>query len=98
MKETIKKLLNVPNNYHIWLCLGGAHLQFANIPLNFTTPKECAGYATTGWFSKLAFSEGVKFCDAQSIGSIDLDEKGRFKLPDAFTRITNPRYLHFVDN
>ena len=43
MKEKIRynmrELLNIPNDYHIWFCGGGAHLQFAGIPLNFFSGK-----------------------------------------------------------
>lgn len=34
-KANFVKLLNIPNDYHIWFCSGGIHLQFAGIAMNY---------------------------------------------------------------
>ena len=80
----MRSLLNVPNNFHIWFCGGGAHLQFAGIPMNFfheNADNKTANYTTTGWFSRLAFSEAKKYCNPHEIVKMTKDEKGQFILP-----------------
>ena len=66
IRDNIRSLLDVPNNFHIWFCGGGAHLQFAGIPMNFfheNADNKVANYTTTGWFSRLAYSEAKKYCN-----------------------------------
>lgn len=56
-KSNFRALLNIPNNYQIWFCSGGVHLQFAGISMNHAgdTSNIVANYATTGYFSNLAY-------------------------------------------
>jgi phosphoserine aminotransferase len=83
-KENLCKLLKIPTGYSIWFTSGGVHLQFAGIPMNFggKEPKNVvANYTTTGYFSKLAFTEAKKIVDARSIVDMQKDSNGLFTLP-----------------
>src|SRR5690554_957971 len=42
--QSIKNLLNLPDNYHVLFLQGGASLQFGMIPMNFLTPENKASY------------------------------------------------------
>lgn len=68
-QNNFRNLLHIPNNYSIWFCSGGVHLQFAGIAMNHAGNNGdiVANYTTTGWFSKLAYTEGKKILKAQSI-------------------------------
>lgn len=68
-RESLRDILNIPNDHQIWFLWGGCHLQFAGIPLNMVgnDPNVLANYTTTGHFSKLAFREAKKYCSAKSI-------------------------------
>ncbi len=83
-KTSLQNLLNIPNDYHIWFCSGGVHLQFAGIAMNYagSTSDVVANYTTTGYFSNLAYKEGKKFLKAHSIAEITKDKNGQFILPD----------------
>lgn len=75
IRSNMRQLLNIPNNYYIWFCGGGAHLQFAGIPMNFI-PKDgsaTANYTTTGWFSNLACTEAKKFCNPHVVAGMTKD-------------------------
>ena len=39
-KNNLTNLLNIPNDYHIWFCSGGVHLQFAGIAMNYAGNKD----------------------------------------------------------
>jgi phosphoserine aminotransferase len=96
----IRDILSIPNDYHIWFLGGGCHLQFAGIPLNFlgNNPNATANYTTTGYFSKLSFSEAKRYCNAKSISTLTADEQGYFYLADKYDFDPNAAYTHFIDN
>jgi len=60
-KADLKRLLKVPDNYHILFLQGGASLQFAMVPMNLMTATGKADYAVTGNFSSIAYKEGKKY-------------------------------------
>lgn len=56
-KQNLQSLLSIPKNHHIWFTSGGVHLQFAGIAMNYADQGNVvANYATTGYFSNLAFT------------------------------------------
>jgi phosphoserine aminotransferase len=60
LQAIIRDLLNVPKGYSILFTQGGAHAQFAAIPLNFGPHPTCVSCLTGSWSSK-ATSEQRKF-------------------------------------
>lgn len=60
-KADLKALLNVPDDYEILFLQGGASTQFSMIPLNLLGEGDCADYAVTGNFAKIAAKEAVKY-------------------------------------
>ncbi len=65
----LRRLMNIPENYKILFLQGGASTQFAAVPLNLATGSGKADYVVTGQFSKKAFKEAQKFCDARVAAS-----------------------------
>jgi phosphoserine aminotransferase len=55
-EANIRKLLNVPHNYHVLFLQGGALLQFGMIPMNLLL-SQAADYIVTGTWSKKAAAE-----------------------------------------
>ncbi|CAD7937905.1 unnamed protein product [Amoebophrya sp. A25] len=60
-QKKIRKLLDVPDNYHILLMPGGAHAQFSAVPVNLCTriglngkPTSPPQYVDTGFWSRRA--------------------------------------------
>ena len=43
-EASLRKLMNIPDNYKVLFLQGGAHQQFAMIPLNFMTKNKKADY------------------------------------------------------
>lgn len=60
--DKIRIMLDVPDNYHILFMQGGAHGQFAAIPLNLMGDKTQADYISTGYWSQRALTEASKYC------------------------------------
>ena len=59
-KATLKRVMDIPDNYEILFIQGGATEQFSAIPQNFLK-KGKADYIITGSFSKKAAKEAQKF-------------------------------------
>src|SRR5829696_5014497 len=56
----LRKLLGVPDDYHILFLQGGASLQFSMIPMNFLSPESSADYIITGSWGKKALKEAKR--------------------------------------
>ncbi len=62
-EESLRKLMNIPQNYKVLFLQGGASTQFAAVPLNLLSEHKCADYVITGQFSKKASLEAKKYGD-----------------------------------
>lgn len=64
-----KEVMNIPDNYKIIFCQGGASTQFAAIPLNFLNGSGKADYVLSGQFSTKAYKEAQKYGDIKAVAS-----------------------------
>ena len=64
----LRELMNIPDNYKVLFLQGGAHLQFAMVPMNLMKNK-VADYIVTGQWAKKAYQEAQKFGKANKIAS-----------------------------
>ncbi len=62
---SIKKLMNIPDNYSVLFMHGGGRGQFSAVPLNLFTERAMANYFTTGSWSSSAVQEANKFGNAK---------------------------------
>lgn len=96
-KADLKKLMNIPDNYTILFLQGGAHLQFAMVPMNLM--KNGVGdYIITGQWAKRAYEEAKIFGKANKIASSE--DKTFSYIPDCDDLPISPDadYVHFCDN
>ncbi|MBR7095748.1 MAG: aminotransferase class V-fold PLP-dependent enzyme, partial [Clostridia bacterium] len=72
-EASLRRLMNIPENYKVLFLQGGASLQFAMVPLNLLSDHKCADYIVSGQFSKKAYQEAKKYgdiaCAASSAGA-----------------------------
>ena len=62
-RESLRRILGVPQNYKILFVPGGEESQYAAIPLNVLSSHKCADYIISGQHSKLASLEAKKYGD-----------------------------------
>jgi phosphoserine aminotransferase len=81
----IRELLAVPANYRILLFQGGAHGQFAAVPLNLCKSSHLkAQYIDGGFWSRRAASEASKFAQSSVAAStFRCPSTGELRYPDA---------------
>lgn len=60
-QANIRKLLAIPDGYHVLFLQGGGRLQFSMIPMNFAGPDSTAQYLVTGSWGKKAADESKRF-------------------------------------
>ena len=68
----LRDLLEIPDNYKVLFLQGGAHLQFAMVPMNLMKNK-VADYIVTGMWAKKAHKEAQKFGTANKIATSEDD-------------------------
>ena len=96
-EQDLRDLLNIPDNYKVLFLQGGAHLQFAMIPMNLMKNR-VADYIVTGQWAKRAFKEAQKFGDAKCIASSE--DKTFSYIPDCsdLPIDENADYVYICEN
>ena len=64
----LRDLLSIPDNYKVLFLQGGAHQQFAMVPMNLMKNK-VADYIITGQWAKKAWKEAQMYGKANAIAS-----------------------------
>ena len=67
-EQDLRDLMQIPDNYKVLFMQGGAHLQFAAIPMNLMKNK-VADYIITGQWAKKAFKEAQIYGQANAVAS-----------------------------
>ena len=97
-EKTLRRLMNIGDDYSVLFLQGGASLQFSMIPMNLAKRGQCIDYAITGQFSGTAFKEGGRWGDARCIAS---SEDANFSyIPDITKDMLSKdaAYLHITVN
>ena len=94
----LRELLAIPGDYRVLFMQGGATLQFAAIPLNFTTPDSVIDCVNTGHWSLKACAEAQRYCrvniaaDAAASSYCNVPALAEWRLTG------NAAYLHYTPN
>ena len=97
-EKDLRDLLAIPANYKVLFLQGGAHLQFAMIPLNLLRGKGSVDYVNTGEWSKKAIAEAKKFCNVNVVAT---NADKNFSYVPAFNTWKldrNAAYVHYTSN
>ncbi|MBZ2279741.1 MAG: aminotransferase class V-fold PLP-dependent enzyme, partial [Buchnera aphidicola] len=66
-EKDLRDLLNIPENYKVLFCQGGARGQFSAIPINLLNSENTADYINSGYWSQCAMMEAKKYCYPKNI-------------------------------
>jgi phosphoserine aminotransferase len=94
----LRELLGVPAEYAVLFLQGGATLQFALLPMNFSQPEQTVDYLVTGAWSKKAVSE-AKACRKVNVVA-DPGEGHYTTVPDRaqWKPTSGAAYFHYCPN
>lgn len=97
-EASLRKLMNISDEYQVLFLQGGASLQFSMVPFNLMTNYKKAHYVNTGAWSKKAIKEAKRFGQVNVVASSEEDTFSYIpKLTkDMFT--TDADYVHITSN
>lgn len=94
----LRTLMGIPANYKVLFLQGGAHAQFAMIPMNLARGKPQADYLDTGDWSLKAIEEGQRYIPINTVAS-SADSHYTTIPPFAeWQRNPDVAYLHYTSN
>lgn len=98
-EQDLRDLLNIPDNYKVLFCQGGARAQFAAVPLNLLGKANKATYIDAGYWAESAIQEAQKYCQVD-VFDAKVEKEGKLAVVDAKAwRIdSEAAYVHFCPN
>ncbi|ATM95285.1 phosphoserine aminotransferase [Yersinia frederiksenii] len=98
-EKDLRDLMQIPANYKVLFCHGGARAQFAAVPLNLLGDSNSADYIDGGYWAHSAVKEAQKYCTPNVIdvtthenGVTGIQPMKQWKLSD------NAAYVHYCPN
>lgn len=98
-EQDLRDLLNIPDNYNVLFCQGGARAQFAAVPLNLLGSAKKATYIDAGYWAESAIKEAKKYCEVD-VYDAKVEKDGKSAVADASEWTIDPEsaYVHFCPN
>ncbi len=88
-ENTLRSLMQIPDNYHVLFEQGGGRGQFAAIPLNILKEGGIADYFVTGHWSKCAFKECQEhFGEAVLHECVKKNAAGEYEIDYSMMKVT----------
>lgn len=98
-EENIRRLLNLPEEYHVLFLQGGASLQFSQVPMSFLRGSgRSADYIVTGSWAKRALAEAQREGNVRVVWDGKSDNYNRVPKPGEYQIDPNAVYVHFTSN
>jgi len=101
--DTLRSLMAVPDTHDILLLQGGAHQQFAQIPMNLLKQGQSADYVITGGWAERAFEEGKNLGTVRVACTTEVEVDGkkvyrRIPKESELELDPNAAYVHITSN
>lgn len=97
-EQTLRRLMNIPDEYSVLFLQGGATTQFSMVPMNLARQGEKTAYIVSGNFAGKAREEAARWGDAQIVAS---SKDANFTYIPKIKASDIPegaRYLHITGN
>jgi phosphoserine aminotransferase len=95
-RDNLRKLLDIPDNYHILFMHGGASAQFSLVPLNLLGGADRADYVETGYWSIKNMREAGRYCRVNIAASSEATNFDR--MPEQWRLDPCAAYCHITSN
>ncbi len=94
----LRRLMGVPDDYHVLFLQGGATSQFAMVPMNLLRGRGRADYLDTGLWSRKAIKEARRYCEVNVAASSEAE--GYTTIPPRESWRLDPQaaYVHYTPN
>lgn len=95
LEAGIRRLTRLGDSHAVLLLQGGAHLQFAMLPMNLARGRSAA-FMLTGHWGEKAFAESARIVDSRVVASAA--DGGYRDIPELGHLPTDCAYLHYTGN
>jgi len=96
--DSLRQLLNVPDNYKILFLQGGSRLQFSMVPMNLLGDGQSADYVLTGSWGKHAYKEALRVGKARIASDCQETNYDRLPAADRLDLDADAGYVHVTSN
>jgi len=95
----LRRLLDIPDDYHVLFMQGGATLQFSCVPFNLASEAGPVAYVDTGQWSAKAIGEARRQCEDVRVVATSADN-GHTGVPprEGWSDFAGAAYLHYTAN
>ena len=97
-EATLRKVMNIPDNYKTLFLQGGASSQFAMVPMNLLRGKSSIDVIHTGVWSKKTIGEAKRYCSVNIAASSEEQNFSRIPTQDELNLSTDAAYVHMTGN
>lgn len=97
-EANLKMLLDIPDNYKVLFFQGGAHAQFAAIPMNLFGENAKADYAGQGVWNLKAAAEARKFGEVHMPAGSTANREGAYPPVEEWGLSDDAAYVHICGN
>ena len=97
-ESSLRRLLEISDDYAVLFLQGGASLQFASVPLNLAAEDQAMDQVVKGQWSKKAFAEQQRFGAVNLVASSADQNFASIPQQDAWQRDPAAAYLHYCPN
>ncbi len=97
-ESSLRRLMNIPDRYHVLFLPGGASMMFAAVPLNLLPNGGAAGYVNTGSWSTKAIAQAQAYADVRVVASSEGTSFDRVPDRDAWGSLNGLNYVHITPN
>ena len=97
-EASLRRLLNISDDYAVLFLQGGASSQFSAVPLNLAAAGARVDYVNTGQWSKKAIAEAGRYCDVNVAASSEDTNFSTIPAFDSWQLSDDAAYLHYTPN
>ncbi|MBC7795997.1 MAG: phosphoserine transaminase [Pyrinomonadaceae bacterium] len=97
-QNSIRELMNLPEDFHVLFLQGGASLQFSMIPMNFLRENESADYVVTGTWGEKAVKDAKLFGNVNTVFNSRPTDYKSVAREDEIKFNENAAYIHYTSN
>lgn len=98
LEASVRRILQVPDEFAVLFLPGGAQIQFAMATMNLVRGFKHANYVETGHWSQLAMKEGQKYIDVHVAASSKKQNYIRIPEINTWNIKQDGAFLHYCDN
>ncbi len=98
-EQDLRDLLQIPENYRVLFCQGGARGQFSAVPLNLLGKHHHADYIDGGYWAQSAIKEAQKYCTPHVINvAVNINEQQGILPMKQWILNDDAAYIHYCIN